>query len=150
MNAQAGLSLTQAPPLSVPLRFFITAPLFALAAALVLLWQGPELLNSRWNPAMVGITHMLTLGFMGLVMLGAILQMLPVVAGTPMHRPERVAAVIHTGATVGIMLFSCGLIFAVPLALKAALPTLGAALWLFAALVVITLRRALPQNMTAR
>ncbi len=150
MNAQAGLSYTQAPPFSVPLRFFLTAPLFALAAALVLLWQGPELFNSRWNPAMAGITHMLTLGFMGLVMLGAILQMLPVVAGTPMHRPERVATIIYTGATIGIILFCFGLISAVPLALKAALPTLGAALLLFAALVAITLRRALPQNLTAR
>jgi len=150
MNGQAGLSLTQAPPIGVPLRFFVTAPLFALAAALVLLWQGPELFSSRWNPAMVGITHMLTLGFMGLVMFGAILQMLPVVAGAPMRRPERVAAVIHAGATAGIILFGFGLISAVPLALKAGLPTLGAALLLFAVLVVITLRRALPQNMTAR
>ena len=33
MNEQASLSLDQAPPIEVPLRFFITAPLFALTAA---------------------------------------------------------------------------------------------------------------------
>ena len=38
MNQMASLSLDQAPPIGVPLRFFITAPLFAVAAALLLLW----------------------------------------------------------------------------------------------------------------
>lgn len=150
MSQPANLSLDQAPPIWVPLRFFITAPLFGLTAALLLLWQGPDLFSNRWNPAILGITHLLTLGYMGLIMLGAILQILPVVAGTPMRRPELVAVIIYTLATGGIILLSFGLIFTVPLALQIALPTLGTALLLFAGLVVITLRRSLPQNMTAR
>ena len=149
MSHTAGLSLDQAPPIGVPLRFFITAPLFAFAAALLLLWLGPEIFSSRWNPAMLGITHMLTLGYMGMIMQGAILQMLPVVAGAPMRRPKRVAAVIYTFGLAGTILLCFGLIFSVPLFLRIALPTLGTALLLFAALVVNTLRRALPQNMTA-
>jgi hypothetical protein len=150
MNQMASLSLDQAPPIGVPLRFFITAPLFAVAAALLLLWQGPEIFSSRWNPAMLGVTHMLTLGYMGMIMQGAILQMLPVVAGTPVRRPVLMAAIIHTLGVIGIILLCCGLILGAPLLLQIALPILGAALFLFAALVVITLRRALPQNMTAR
>jgi hypothetical protein len=150
MNQMTSLSLDQAPPIGVPLRFFITAPLFAFAAALLLLWQGPEIFSSRWNPAMLGITHMLTLGYMGMIMQGAILQMLPVVAGTPVRRPVLVAAIIHTLGIVGIVLLCCGLILSAPLLLQIALPTLGTALLLFAALVIITLRRAMPQNMTAR
>ncbi len=150
MNNSADLSLDQAPPIGVPLRFFLTAPLFAITAALLLLWQGPNLLSSRWNPALLGATHLLTLGYMGLVMLGAILQMLPVVAGAPMRRPVLVAAIVHTLGTGGIVLLCSGLIFTLPLALKIAMAMLGTALLLFAALVVITLRRALPHNMTAR
>ena len=150
MNQTASLSLVQAPPLSVPLRFFIAAPLFAFAAALVMLWQGPELFSSRWNPAMLGITHMLTLGYMGMIMQGAILQMLPVVAGTPVQRPALIASIIHTLGIAGIILLCIGLVFTLPLLLQIALPTLGGALLQFAALVVITLRRSLPQNMTAR
>jgi hypothetical protein len=150
MNNSADLSLDQAPPIGVPLRFFLTAPLFAMTAALLLLWQGPDLLSSRWNPALLGATHLLTLGYMGLVMLGAILQMLPVVAGTPMRRPVLVAAIVHTLGTGGIVLLCAGLIFTLPLALKIAMAMLGTALLLFAALVVITLRRSLPHNMTAR
>lgn len=150
MNQPVGLSLDQAPPIGVPLRFFLTAPLFSLAAALLLLWQGPDLLASRWNPALLGATHLLTLGHMGLIMLGAILQMLPVVAGTPMRRPAATAAIVHTLGTGGIILLGAGLIFTLQLALKIALPMLGTALLLFAILVIITLHRALPQNMTAR
>lgn len=150
MNQTSSLSLDQAPPISVPLRFFITAPLFALAAALLMLWQGPDMFGSRWNPAVLGSTHMLTLGYMGLIMQGAILQMLPVVAGTPVRRPMLFAAITHALGVAGIILLGCGLTFTIPLLLQIALPALGAELLLFAALVVITLRRALPQNMTAR
>lgn len=150
MIAQSGLSLDQAPPIRVPLRFFLTAPLLALAAALLLLRGGPDIFSNRWQPAMLGITHLLTLGFMGLTMLGAIMQILPVVAGTPVQRPVLVATLIHATATGGIILLAYGLAFTVPLALKLALPLLGMAFLTFAALVIVTLRRALPQNMTAR
>ena len=150
MSSTASLSLDQAPPIGVPLRFFITGPLFAFAAALLLLLQGPDVFSSRWNPAMLGITHMLTLGYMGMIMQGAVLQMLPVVAGTPVRRPVLVAAIIHALGVAGVILLCCGLILSAPLPLQIALPVLGAALLLFAALVVITLHRALPQNMTAR
>jgi hypothetical protein len=150
MSQPASLSLDQAPPIGVPLRFFLTAPLFSITAALLLLWQGPDLLGSRWNPALLGLTHLLTLGHMGLIMLGGILQMLPVVAAAPVRRPALAAAVVHTLGTGGIVLLCSGLIFMLPLALKVALPMLGTALLLFAALVIVTLRRAQPQNMTAR
>jgi hypothetical protein len=150
MSNTGSLSLDQAPPIGVPLRFFLTGPLFAVAAALLLLWQGPEAFSSRWNPATLGVTHMLTLGSMGMIMQGAVLQMLPVVAGTPVQRPALVAAILHALGIAGVILLCSGLIFSAPLLLQVALPVLGSALLAFAALVVITLHRALPQNMTAR
>lgn len=150
MTQPVGLSLDQAPPIGVPLRFFLTAPWFSLAAAMVLLWQGPALFSSRWNPALLGATHLLTLGHMGLIMGGAMLQMLPVVAGTPVRRPVMVARIIHILGTAGVALLSSGLIFSLPPVLKVALPVLGSAVLLFAAVALITLHRAQPQNMTAR
>jgi hypothetical protein len=68
MNKSTELSLDQAPPIGVPMRFFLTTPLFAIAAFALLLWQDPDLLFSRWNPALLGATHLLTLGYMGLLM----------------------------------------------------------------------------------
>lgn len=150
MNQPAGLSLDQAPPILVPLRFFLSAPLFSIAAALLLVWQGPDILQSRWHPALLGATHMLTLGFLGLIMMGAIMQMLPVVAGTPVRHPSWAAGIIHTLGMAGIILLCTGLILGSPLALRFSLPLLGTALLAFAALVVFTLRQAQAQNMTAR
>jgi hypothetical protein len=150
MNTGSGLSLDQAPPISVPLRFFLAAPLFAVAAALAALWQGAALYDSRWSPAMLGITHLLTLGYMGLVMMGALLQMLPVVAGTPVRQPVRVARIVHVLATAGIALLAVGLMFTLPHLLHLAMLALGLVLPAFAVLVFITLRRALPHNLTAQ
>lgn len=150
MNQPAGLSLDQAPPILVPLRFFLSAPLFSIAAALLLLWQGPEMLQSRWHPALLGVTHMLTLGFLGLIMMGAIMQMLPVVAGTPVPHPSWSAGVIYTLGVAGILLLCAGLILGSPLTLRFSLPLIGTAMLAFSALVIVTLRHAQAQNMTAR
>ena len=62
-TAYSGLSLDQAPPVSVPLRFFLTAPLFGIVASVLMLISGPEIFVNRWSPSMVALTHLLTLGF---------------------------------------------------------------------------------------
>ncbi|MDO8892127.1 MAG: hypothetical protein Q7V00_09810 [Sulfurimicrobium sp.] len=150
MNQPAGLSLDQAPPITVPLRFFLSAPLFSMTAAILLLWQGPDMLMNRWHPALLGATHMLTLGFLGLIMMGAVMQMLPVVAGTPVRHPLWSAAIIHTLGVTGIVLMCFGLVSSSPSPLRFSLPLLGSALLMFSSLVIFTLRRAQANNMTAR
>jgi hypothetical protein len=98
----AGLSLEQAPPFNVPLRFFLTAPWFLVLAALTdCCGKGPDIFASRWLPAALALTHLLTLGFMAQVMLGALLQMLPVVVGVVVPRPRLTAALIHIPLTLG-------------------------------------------------
>ena len=57
---QPTLSFEQAPPISVPYRFFLTAPLFGAVAGLVLVLLGPDTLQSRWSPgalAKIGRAH---------------------------------------------------------------------------------------------
>ena len=41
------LSLDQAPPLSVPVRFFLSAPVFGVMAAITL-FAFPEAMANRW------------------------------------------------------------------------------------------------------
>lgn len=125
MNYTA-LSLEQTPPLSVPLRYFLTAPVFAIAAALVLLLGGPDVVAGRWHPATLALTHLLTLGFMAMVMMGAAQQLLPVLAGSPVARPLAVSRTVHVLLTAGT------------LALVAGLWT-GGELWLYTALVLLAL-----------
>lgn len=138
----AGLSLDQAPPIGVPFRFFLSAPLFGAAAAALLLWHGPGLLDSRWQPAALAATHLITLGFLGLVMMGALMQMLPVVAGAPVARPVGVARAVHGLLLAGILALAGGLLWLQPAWMRGAVFLLGGGLVVFLIAAALSLRRA--------
>lgn len=128
------------PAMSVPMRFLLAAPYFAIAAGLVLAWQGAGALESRWAPSTVAITHLMTIGFLALAMVGALLQMVPVVADVNVPRAGTVASLSFPALVGGALALSAALLAAVPLlfslaALLLAVPlvlfvlALGAALW---------------------
>lgn len=128
MNAPAsGLSLEQAPPISVPFRFFLSAPLFLLLAALLLLVSGPQVLLSRWTPALLALTHLITLGFLSMIMIGALMQQLPVVAGAPMRRQLLVAWMVHIPLLAGTLMLVSGLLYSQTALLRLAIFPLGLA-----------------------
>lgn len=89
------LSFEQAPPIDVPFRFFLTGPLFGIAAGVLLASAGGDMLASRWTPAALAGTHLLVVGFMLHAMCGALLQFVPVAAGGNIWRPRLVAACVH-------------------------------------------------------
>lgn len=97
----ADLSLQQSPPFSVPSRFLVSAPLFGLIAALVMLWHGPEMISNRWTPELLAVTHFLTLGFLAMSMLGAMMQLLPVLMGIVIPRPLLFSRLIHIPLFLG-------------------------------------------------
>jgi hypothetical protein len=77
------LSLDQAPPLEIPAAFFLTASFAVMAVGALLIWTGAAAFQSNWQPLVLGLTHLGTLGFLTMVMMGALYQMSPVVAGAP-------------------------------------------------------------------
>lgn len=137
-----GLRLDQAPPFSVPLRFFLTAPLFGAAAAIVALADGPGLLLSRWHPTLLVVTHLLTLGVLTMVMLGALMQMLPVLAGIPVRRPVAVAAVVHVFLVVGTIALALSFVSSSTGLRAVGLITLGIGVGVFFAIAAESLVRA--------
>jgi hypothetical protein len=141
MSLQAGLSFEQAPPFALPLRFFLTAPLFLLAAA-VLIVLAPDALASRWTPQALALTHALTLGFLAMVMLGALMQMLPVVAGSPLPAPRWVAGFSHASLAAGTAALMVGFLTAEPIVFGIAVVLLGSAFAVFLAASSISLARA--------
>jgi hypothetical protein len=141
MSQQAGLSFEQAPPFSLPLRFFLTAPLFLLAAA-GLLVLSPEALASRWTPQALALTHALTLGFLAMVMLGALMQMLPVVAGSPLPVPRLIAWLSHVSLALGTVALMVGFLTAEPAAYGIGIVLLGGGFAVFLAAAAISLVRA--------
>lgn len=131
---QALLSFDRAPPIAAPLRFFLTAPLFGILAGLVLLAAGPDALTSRWTPAALAATHLITVGFMLQVMAGALMQILPVATGASLARPLPTARLVHGGLTAGAMTLAGAFLFGSTGGFVAAAVVLGitVALFLFA------------------
>ena len=133
------LDFDAVPPLWVPLRFLLTAPCFGMAAGLTLAWSGAGILASRWLPATLALTHLLTLGVLTMTMLGATLQILPVVANLSPGAPRWAPFCLWLTLTFGTIALAAGMAFAFPAALATGGALLGGALLL----ALITLGSAL-------
>ncbi len=138
----AALSLEQAPPLSVPLRFFLTAPVFGIAAGGVLAWAGPAAFASRWTPPALALAHLLGLGVLTMVMCGALFQLLPVLAGVRIVRARLIGGACHALLVAGTAALAAGFLGADTVAFRLAVPLLGGALGLLLAVVGTGLARA--------
>ncbi len=82
MSAASGLGLEQAPGLSVPASFFLAIPIGILVAGFILITTGAMAFASPFTPQALALTHAGTLGVLTMGMLGALYQMIPVIAGT--------------------------------------------------------------------
>ncbi len=107
----AGLSLEQAPPFGVVLRFFLTAALFGIIAGALIATGGADLLLGRYHPHTIALIHLLTLGVMAMVMIGALFQMLPVIAGVVLPKVRLLGRLIHAVLLAGILCLCGGLYF---------------------------------------
>jgi len=61
----------------------MAVPLGVLLAGCILLFTGAETLSSPWHPQTIALAHVGTIGVLLIGMFGALYQMIPVVAGTP-------------------------------------------------------------------
>ncbi|ADC62211.1 hypothetical protein [Allochromatium vinosum] len=105
----AGLSLDQAPPIRVPFSFFLAAPFFVFLAGALLLWQGESALLTRWSPSALALTHLIALGFLTQVMLGALFQMLPVLIGARVPGANWIAPLVQGCLILGTLALAVGL-----------------------------------------
>ena len=139
-----------APPIAAPFRFFLSMPLFGVLFGLALLLVDPVMLQTRWNWPVLALTHLLTLGLLAQPMLGALVQMLPVVAGVSLPRPLWLARWSHGLLTAGSLSLVAGFWLMQPLGLQAAAVMLPLALLPFALLAVRGLLRSSTGDATTR
>ena len=104
-----GLSVDQAPPISAPVRFFIAAPIFGLIAGILIYFSDSASLMSRYSMESIVITHVITIGFLGFIMLGALTQMLPVLVGARMPNVSFVSKYSFYLLLLGIISMIIGL-----------------------------------------
>ncbi|MDD5296655.1 MAG: hypothetical protein PHU46_07060 [Rhodocyclaceae bacterium] len=145
---QSTFEFEQAPPISVPYRFFLGGPPFAVAAGLLLAWMGPAALVSRWNPQLLALVHLLTIGFMLQIMAGALLQVLPVAAGASVPRSLWLAVVSQAGLVCGAVLLVTGFALGSALNFKLAIPVLGASVAVYVLFCGFALARTKAQGGT--
>lgn len=149
MNYTA-LSLSQTPPLSVPLPYFLVAPLFAAAAAVLLWLEGPEALISRWTPTMLALTHLVTLGLLGSCMFGALQQLVPVLVGVPLPAQRPLAWGLFVIWVSGSLLLISGMGASLPWAARSGGLLLGLAVALLVLLVLRSVWRSSSGHATVR
>lgn len=142
------LNTEQAPPISVPLRFFAVAPLFLVLAALILLSGTDNPFSDPHMPALLAATHCITLGFMANIMVGAMQQILPVVIGSPMPASRLTAWLIFLALVSGALLLPAGFVLEQPSLLNLAWPLLLLAFLTFIGASLISLARSSARNAT--
>lgn len=143
------LALSGAPGLSVPLRFLLTAPFFATAAGALLAWHGADALATRWAGATLALTHLLTLGFLTMTMAGALLQMLPVVAGSEVPWQTLLARLAWPALVGGALVLAAAFESSVPALFIAAAIVLAVPLALLCAAFAAALARRAPAGTLA-
>lgn len=130
------LSLHQLPDLRLPLGYFLVAPWFGVAAAVFILGAGETLWMSRWTPATLGAVHLLVLGCLTMVMMGALVQVLPVISSATVQGATRAGPWIRAGLGTGAVSLAFALTFAItPLFLLAGVALAFAFGWYFVQLV---------------
>jgi hypothetical protein len=135
------LSLDQAPPLKIPLRFFITSPIFGLLAGLFILGFVSSM-QARSSLSVVVFTHLITLGFLAMTMLGAMFQMLPVTAGVTLKHQQIIAPMVHGLLTAGLLLFAYAFYDYQPTLMIVAMAMLLSAFLVFVVATISTLKNA--------
>lgn len=137
---QRALSLDQSPSLALTFPLFANVPFFGLLAAILALYTGPELFNSRWHPATLALTHVWTLGIVGSAMFASLAHILAVACNVRIQVSRRRALSFWGIFSLGTLLLITGFItwqswaytlagFCLLIALGGYLATVMLALW---------------------
>lgn len=94
-------------------------PLFGILAGLLILCRGANLFFSNWDYETIALTHLITLGWLAMAMIGAYYQMVPVLVGG--HVPYiHLSRLTHAGFVIGVLFLVAGLYFFSPVLLAIA------------------------------
>lgn len=138
-----GLSLEQSPPLKASMPFFLTAPIFLLIASILYLFNDLDLLD-RWLPSTVGIVHFFNLGFLTMVIMGALTQMLPVLAGVTIPNVLGVSRLVYFLITLGSLLFPLGMIYMNLTMIQIGALSAWSAIFIFFSVALYALQKGIP------
>lgn len=102
---QAGLSTKNAPSPKVILPYFVFGALSFLAAAIVLFFSSSELTMHYLNPKLLTLTHITVLGWITMIIFGALYQLIPVVMEVKLFS-EKLAMISFLSFGIGLITLS--------------------------------------------
>lgn len=137
------LSFDQTPPLTATVRFFLTGPIFLLLASIASLYFGVNLFD-RWDRLTISTLHFFNLGFLLMTIMGALTQMIPVLAGTPIPNSFWIARITHLLMTLGALFFPIGLLLDNHFFTRIGLVLILAVVILFFSIVLWYLKSSIP------
>nr|WP_315466491.1 hypothetical protein [uncultured Undibacterium sp.] len=110
MSAPQILNYELAPSPATIFGCLLPAPWLGAAAGLLLAFGAPSGLPDRYSPLVLAVTHVLVLGMLAPIMVGALFQLFPVVAGQVVRPAKWISpfvalgsALIATGLSVGFL-----------------------------------------------
>ncbi len=145
-----GLSTDQAPPISAPVRFFLTAPLFGVLAGFLMFFSDSASLMNRFSMDSIIVTHAMTIGFLAFIMLGAMTQMLPVLAGAKMPRVMFVTKYSYILLLIGTISMLSGLSLGNTLLNTIAFVALGSGFLMILIATALSLKTVVNFNSTVK
>lgn len=130
-----GLSLDQAPPISVVLRFFFTVPVFGILLTLIVFFNPHDVLTPT-HPLSLAAIHVMFLGIITMSMFGALFQMQSVLGGRPIPSVLGNAFLIHLFLVIGVLSLSGAFVLGTPELFIIASVFLGASILYVATLIL--------------
>lgn len=132
-----GLSLEQAPPISVVMRFFMTVPVIGFLLCILLLLY-PDAILTPSHPYSLAAIHLMALGVLTMSMIGALFQMQSVLGGRPIPSPMGNAFLIHLFLLIGVLTLAGAFMYSLPTLFVIASVFLGSSI-LYTAIIVLPL-----------
>ncbi|HEX5004825.1 MAG TPA: hypothetical protein VFV65_05880 [Gemmatimonadales bacterium] len=143
-----GFAAAKAPPFRLPGEHFTAAVVFLLGGAVGLTWIAPDLAAGAYpQPAVVGVTHLFTLGWITMSIMGALYQFLPVALGEPI-RSIPAAHLTFALYAPGVAAFVAGMAFGRARLMLAGAALFGTGILIFASNLAATLWRAAGRDVT--
>ncbi len=144
-----GMDGRRGVPLAVPLPFLLTGVCAAALFGLLLPWIAPEAVQAPDLPHVLALVHLATLGWLTMTILGASLQLVPVIIVAPL-RATRFLPWQYPVYTGGVVLLLCGFWWMRPWLLAAGGIVIVLAVVHYVALLSFTLLHATTQPLTLR
>lgn len=132
MPAVTGPDPEIVPPWARVACFFWTAPIAVITAGVALLVLAEQPLLNNWSPVTMGLTHVITLGFLTMTLFGSFYLLVPLRLGRRIKAP-RLVYVVYGTFTIGSVFMSIGLagvaVTPVFIAVGGLFPALGCFFW---------------------